>query len=127
MNKYEFDNVIKLTPLERYRYFIKKVADNEFIYLLFNKEGDIAISELDGYIMLPVWSATEFAESCKINGWEYFTIREIPLDDFIDEWYEIIDNNEYLINVFPINDVTGFVVSLNEFKLDLEEELDKYY
>jgi len=34
--------------------------------------------------------------------------------------------NNYLINVFPMNNKTGFVVSLEEFERDLSEELKNY-
>ncbi len=27
-------------------------------------------SEIDGYILFPLWSATDFVEICKTDGWE---------------------------------------------------------
>lgn len=39
--------------------------------------------------------------------------------------FEIINTENYLINVFPVNGRSGFVVSLEEFDRDLQEELDK--
>ncbi len=37
-----------------------------------------------------------------------------------------IIENEYLINVFPIGNKTGFVVNINEFIKDLNDELEWY-
>ncbi|WP_343642344.1 hypothetical protein [Chryseobacterium sp.] len=39
--------------------------------------------------------------------------------------FDIINSENYLINVFPINGKSGFVVNLEKFDRDLQEELDK--
>lgn len=46
MNKKEIENVIALEPLQRYKYFIKKVADWEFFYTLVYNNNEYALSVL---------------------------------------------------------------------------------
>ncbi|AZA55461.1 DUF2750 domain-containing protein [Chryseobacterium sp. G0201] len=125
MNQKEIENVVSLEPIERYKYFIKKVADWETFFTLLDEDGEYVLSELDDYKLLPLWSAKEYAELCKIGGWEKYTIKELSLDDLEDEIIDFITENDCLINVFPIYDKTGFVVNLQEFTRDLNDELEK--
>ncbi|AQY22605.1 DUF2750 domain-containing protein [Riemerella anatipestifer] len=125
MNQKEIESVVLLEPFERYKYFIKKVADWEIFFTLLNEDGNYALSKLDNYELFPLWSAREFAELCKINGWEKYSIKELSLDDLENEIIDFIIEGSYLINVFPIYDKTGFVVNLQEFTRDLNDELEK--
>lgn len=122
----EIESVTSLEPIERYRYFLKKVADSEELYLLEHENGEYATSELDGSILIPLWSAKEFAELCKINDWGKCNIKEISLENFEDEIIDIITESSYLINIFPVFERTGFIVDVDEFALDLSDELKNY-
>lgn len=126
MNKKEIENVVSLEPFERYNYFIKKIADWEVFYTLVNNNKEYVLSELDGKKLFPVWSAEEFAKLCMIDGWEGTHIKKLNLDDLENEIIDLIADSNYLINVFPVYDKTGFVVTLDEFAKDLNEELQNY-
>ncbi len=125
MHPKEIENILKLTPFERYQYFIRKIADWEIAYSLIFLDGNYAISTIDDKKIFPIWSAKEFAELSKTNGWESCNIIELTFDDFEETLFDYIDENNLLLNVFPI-DKTGFVVSLEEFAKDLKEELEQY-
>lgn len=125
MNQKEIENVISLEPFERYKYFIKKIADWEIFFTLLNEKGGYALSELDEYNLLPLWSAKEYAELCKTDGWENYTTKELSLEDLENEIAKFVTDTNCLINVFPVYDKTGFVVDLEEFTNDLNEELEK--
>ena len=105
---------------------MKKIADWEVFYTLLDEDGNYILSELDGNKLFPLWSAKEYAELCLINGWENYTIKEFNLDDLENEIIDFIADENCLINVFPVEDRTGFVVSLKEFSQDLGEELKNY-
>ncbi|WP_433631775.1 DUF2750 domain-containing protein [Chryseobacterium cucumeris] len=126
MNQKEIDNVIYLEPFERYKYVIKKIADWEVFYTLVDKEGEYVLSEIEGKTLFPIWSAEEFAKLCMISGWQDTRIKKLDLDDLENEIIDFIADASYLINVFPVYDRTGFVVTLNEFAKDLNEELKNY-
>ncbi|WP_444626601.1 DUF2750 domain-containing protein [Flavobacterium columnare] len=125
-NQIEIENVIKLDAFDRYKYFLKRVADNEELYTLKNKKGNYNISRLENKELLPLWSSKEFAELCLINGWEDSIIEKISLDDFEEELIDYIADNDLLLNVFPVYEKTGFVLNLKEFSRDLGEELNNY-
>ncbi len=122
----EKETVSSLPPFERYKYFIKRVADTELMYSLKSPEGNWAISEVETSKLFPLWSAREFAEQCLTSGWAGFEIEEIDINVFEDELLDFIHFQGYLLNVFPVGLHTGFVVNISEFAKDLSEEMKNY-
>lgn len=126
MNQKEIESVIALASEERYKYFIKKVADSEILYTLTDDNGNYVLSTIDEERLFPLWSAQEYAQLCKVNGWENYEIKKLDLDDLEDEIVDFIADHGCLINIFPVFDKTGFVVDLTEFSKDLSDELKNY-
>lgn len=126
LNTQEIETVIKLESFERYKYSLKRIADNEKLYTLKKGNDIIAISDLVDEKLIPFWSSKQFAELNITDKWKDFYIEEISLDDFENEMIALIEENNFLINIFPINNKTGFVVSLDEFIRDLNEELNNF-
>ena len=122
----EIERVIKLEPFERYKYSLKRIADNETLYTIKRDNETIAISDLDDEKLIPFWSAKQFAELNITDEWNEFYVEEISLDDFENEIVDFINENKFLMNIFPINNKTGFVVSLDEFIRDLNVELENF-
>lgn len=122
----EVESVIKLVPFERYKYSLKRIADNETLYTLKKDDETIAISDLDNEKLIPFWSAKEFAELNISDEWKEFYVEEISLNDFEKDIINLIEKEKFLLNIFPINNKTGFVVSLDEFIRDLNDELEKF-
>ena len=122
----EIESVIKLEPFERYKYSLKRIADNETLYTIKRDNETIAISDLDDEKLIPFWSAKQFAELNITDEWNEFYVEEISLDDFENEMVDFINENNFLMNIFPINNKTGFVVSLDEFISDLNIELERF-
>ena len=126
MKTQEIESVIKLEPFERYKYSLKRIADNETLYTIKRDNETIAISDLDDEKLIPFWSAKQFAELNITDEWNEFYVEEISLDDFENEMVDFINENNFLMNIFPINNKTGFVVSLDEFIRDLNIELERF-
>ena len=126
MKTQEIESVIKLEPFERYKYSLKRIADNETLYTIKRDKETIAISDLDDEKLIPFWSAKQFAELNITDEWNEFYVEEISLDDFENEMVDFINENNFLMNIFPINNKIGFVVSLDEFIRDLNIELERF-
>jgi hypothetical protein len=122
----EIERVSMLSPKERYIYFLKRVADSEEFYSLKNNENEFIISELEGNLLFPMWSAKEFAKNCLVDGWENHKIISLNLDDLEEEIFDLIAKEKYLLNIFPVKEKTGFIVDLDEFARDLSNELKNY-
>lgn len=122
----EIENVVRLKPFERYKYFIKKVADYEELWTIVDEKGDIALSVVDGKTFISFWTAEAFIKGNLEDSWKECVPFKIDLDDFEDTIISLIAENDYLINVFPAYGKSGFVVNINEFMRDLNEELERY-
>lgn len=73
-----------------------------------------------------MWNFKEFVQLCLLDEWKNFTIIGLTLDDFQDELIDLVSNENYLLNVFPVGLKTGFIVDLQEFIRDIKKELDNY-
>jgi hypothetical protein len=125
-NPKEIEAVVTLPPFDRYKYFIKKVADRESLYTLLSIDGDIAVSSIEEKVMVPFWPTEQYARLCLTDHWENFVVTEVSLPEFEENYLDLISTNNFLINVFPVNHKTGFIVDLEELTRDLNDELDNY-
>ncbi|MGV2450274.1 UNVERIFIED_CONTAM: DUF2750 domain-containing protein [Ralstonia mannitolilytica] len=119
------ENILKLEPFKRYEYFIKKIADFEQLWTIIDQGGNYVISEIDEFSFISFWPDEEFVALYLEKDWEDCKPIKLTLDDLKEDVFEIINTENYLINVFPVNGRSGFVVSLEEFDRDLQDELDK--
>ncbi len=122
----EIESVSNLSSFDRYKYFIKRIADFEVMYTLVDERGRFAISEIEDNIMLSFWSAQEYAIINAVNEWQDYKVKKITLDDFENDVIDIISERNYLLNIFPIKNKTGFVINIDEFVRDLASEMEKY-
>lgn len=126
LNTKEIESVSKLESFKRYNYFIKRIADFEEFWTIVDKHGDVALSEIEENTLMSFWTAEDFIESNLYGSWKNCIPFKVTLDDFEDTLAPLIEDNNYLINVFPVNGKSGFVVSLDEFIRDLNDELEQY-
>ena len=122
----EIEKVSNLSPFERYKYFIKKVADFEELWTIVYDNKDLALSEVDNNTLVSFWTSEQFIMNNLNGGWEKCIPLKIDLDDFESIFIPLIVENNYLVNIFPVNGKSGFVVNINEFTRDLNEELENY-
>lgn len=127
MNLKEIENVSKLEPQKRYQYFIKKIADFEELWTITDNEGYYVINEIDGKLMFSLWPQEEYVKHfLKSADWSDCEICSISLEELESDIYKFIEKENFLVNVFPVNGKSGFVVNLEELKRDLALELDKF-
>ena len=123
----EIEAVSQLEAFQRYEYFIKRVADSEKMYTLVDENGYFAIADIENSAVLSVWPAFEFAENNAVDEWGSYSVKEITIEEFEEDIIDIIEKNNWLINVFSIKGKSGFIVDLNEFAKDLSIEMQKYH
>jgi hypothetical protein len=44
----------------------------------------------DGNLMIPFWPKKEFAEYCAIGEWEGYVANRIDLEEFMQDWLQMI-------------------------------------
>jgi len=125
MHQKEFDAVIKQPSNIRYEYFIKKVADYEEIWGLYD-DGWATAQDDDGNMLIPFFPKKEFAEYCAVNEWKKFKAEPIDLYEFIDEWLVGMKKDKVRPSIFPTNENTA-MVEIDILLRDLNLELENYW
>lgn len=124
MNINEYNSLMKSDVRKRYEYFIKKVADFEEVWGLYNK-GWATTTDSDGRILIPFWPRKEFAEACALHEWQSYVATSIELEEFINEWLPGMREDGVVPSIFWNNDDSA-AVEVNVIINDLERELENY-
>jgi hypothetical protein len=126
LKEMEYKKVIELSPRDRLKYLVKRIADEELIWSLKNKDGWI-LSEKDGKELIPIWPHKLFAESCAKGDWNECTASSIPLDEWIDRWIPGMKKDNRLLIVFPTEKGDkSIMISPDDFLKNLLNELQNY-
>jgi hypothetical protein len=119
------ENVIKLSSEDRYNYFIRKVADFEEIWGLYN-DGWALLGDDANMQAFPFWPEKEFAEICATEQWLGYLPKSITLDNFLEKWIPGMENDELSISIFQTPKSTGKIVNPQKLMNDINEELEQY-
>jgi hypothetical protein len=120
----EIESVSKLEPFERYQYTVKKIADWERLFIAINDDNSFLLLKVESISVISIWPAKEYALAT-IDKIGEEKIKEFSLNEFY-QMIPYIKQRNILINVFSVDQNTGFVVAINEFMEDLNSELEKY-
>lgn len=126
MNHHEIENVSKLSPKSRYDYFIRKIADFEELWTIIDANSDFTLAEVENNTVISFWTHEAFIESNLTPDWSDCVPFKLDIDTLQDIVIPLIRQNNYLINVFPVDSRIGYIVSLTDFVRDLNEELEQY-
>jgi len=81
---------------------------------------------VEGKTIVSLWPAAVYARANATDFWANCQVLVIPLDELLSARLGSFEENRFLINVFSKPSKTGFVVSSDEFRADLEGELENY-
>lgn len=125
----EINAILSKSQDVRYSYSLKRIADNDCLWILTTKAGHFISIQEEGQSMLPIWPFREYAEnyiSALSKDDDYMTIR-FRLEKFADELVDSLCENGMSICVFPVSDGDrGKIVGVNTFAEDLAIELENY-
>ncbi|MBT2691631.1 DUF2750 domain-containing protein [Bacillus sp. ISL-55] len=124
MNQREFDAVIRQPAAVRYEYFIKKAADYEEVWGLYN-EGLATAQDDFGNTLLPLFPNEKFAKAFAKKEWEGYSPKRIELDHFLEKWLPGMESGGVKPSIFP-TDTDSAVIDVNTLREDLETELENY-
>ena len=124
LNSKEIEAVSKLPASKRYEYFIKKVADFEEVWGLFDDGWAISEDE-EGNPLIPFWPKEEFAHLCAVDEWKNYKPEKIELQELMREWLPGMKKDGIKPSIFW-NNVDSVVPDIDRLISDLEEELKKY-
>lgn len=126
MNHHEIENISSLSPKNRYDYFIRKIADFEEVWTIIDSDGNFTLAEVEHNTVISLWTAEAFIESNFTPDWADCVPFKLSLNALEEVLIPLIRQNNYLINIFPVDSRIGHIVTLNDFINDLNDELEQY-
>lgn len=125
VNPKQLAAVVALSGNERYRHFVKVVADWQEVWGLYQDGWALAAAD-DGTTVLPMWPAKEYAEICAENEWAGYQPKVFSLDDLLNELLPKLKRDGMLPGIFFVPGSKGVTPSVDQLIHDLEVELQNY-
>ena len=125
MNLKKIDSILKLSSEERYAYFIRKVADFEEVWGLYDN-GWALMGDDEKNEVFPFWPEFEFAQLCARDKWTSYKPKSIDVYSFLEKWLTGMQRENKNIGVFYIPQGKGIIISAKKLEVDLKEELSQY-
>ncbi|WP_124423241.1 DUF2750 domain-containing protein [Pseudomonas orientalis] len=119
----KIQNVISLTPQERYDYFLRKTADSMLLWGLFNEGWATANGKV---VSVPLWPEECFAQMCATDEWSDLTVKCIEMKMFIESWIPGMERDNRTFLVFPTPENKGLSKSPHALLSDLKNEMSQY-
>src|SRR5690242_1564773 len=104
----EFESVSRLPPLERFKHFVKRVADWGEVWCLRGQSGWTVMGDQDGKEYIPIWPHPKYAEACSNGEWEGRKPEPIQLRDWLDKWTPGLTQDQRFLTIFPTATDKGF-------------------
>ncbi|QDG74411.1 DUF2750 domain-containing protein [Labrenzia sp. PHM005] len=121
----KIEALLKLSGPERYRHFVKVIADREEAWALYRDGWALAATE-DGQPVFPFWPEEEFAALCAVKDWKGYTPESIPLQDLLEQLLPNLKADNVLPGVFYTPSNKGVTPTVDGLIADIETELENY-
>jgi len=121
----QIESVLKLDAPKRYMYSIKRIADQEEIWGLYNDGWALAADE-GGNVVFPLWPAKEYAQLSAHENWNGYEPEPISLDDLINALLPRLMKDHIQPSIFYTPADKGIVLDASALIDDLNKELENY-
>jgi hypothetical protein len=121
----EMDAVLKLPAPKRYEHFIKRVADTQRAWGLYQAGWALA-GDADQNQLFLLWPAREYAQLVASGEWQGYEPKELTLEELLSELLPRLIGDGVGVGVFFGPDGQGVTPSAQRLRADLENELAKY-
>ena len=123
----EIDAILKLSPEKRYEYLIKRIADFEEVWTLYNDDVGFATNvEDDGSQWFPIWPSKGFSDLWRGGSFSKYHSKNVSIYNFKEKTLPALKEMGIGILAFPIENGKGQVMEISKFVSDLESEMEQY-
>ena len=126
ISKVQVEKLQQLSPEKRYKHSIKRICDFEEMYSILDENDSWELAQVEDKVAFFIWPAKEYAEPFLQGKWATCKVEKITIEEFHSEILEFLQKHQYLLNVFAVSNLSGFVVTVDEFISDLESEMENY-
>jgi hypothetical protein len=125
VNPKQVEAVLALPGNRRFEHFIKVIADWQEVWGLYQDGWALAAAD-DGTTVFPLWPAKEYAQVCAAKEWSGYQPRSISLSEFMEVLLPKLKLDGVLPGVFFTPTSKGVTPSVDDLKIALDAELQKY-
>lgn len=118
--------ITSLPSLDRYKHFISSLTETGELWTLIDDTGSFALFEVEQTTVISFWPEEHFIESNLTPDWVDCIPFKLDMDALEETVIPFIRQNNYFINVFPVDAKIGHIVALNDFVRDINRELENY-
>ena len=125
----EIEAIIKLTPQQRYAYFLKRICDWEEIWTLYEDDCIVLNEDKQGVLFVFLFPFETFASHYAIKQWGMrgTFAKCFKLNEFVSTIAnKLLANSVSDALVFPIPNGFGLNVPLSRLIADIHKELENY-
>jgi len=122
----EIEAVLLLDGSARYQHFIKKVADTQETWGLWESDGWASMGDTTDQVLIPLWPHSSYAVLCATGSWNGYTPKAVSLDDLLEKWLVGMKRDKGRLAVFPTPSGRGLSVDPEQCEQDLRDELALY-
>lgn len=126
MHERQIDNLLKLSPEQRYEYFVRYCADFEQVWgLAVDEDNWVIFKDADGDDIFPLWSHPDLAEACCFKEHKQMGAKPqaIGLESFIKNCIPDMVSDGVKFGIFYDKSREGLMLEGNVLKAALEEEV----
>lgn len=117
--------VVTLPGPDRYQYFVKRVADSQEVWGLYQDGWALAKTD-DGTLVFPMWPASDYASLCAEYEWDGYDAQSFSVEELLEDLLPQLEQDRVLPGVFYTPGDKGVTPSVAQLRDDLAEELGKY-
>ncbi len=122
----EVQAVLALEASKRYEHWIKKVADQQEVWSLWQEGGWALAGDDAGRQLVPVWPHSRYAALCAEGAWLGYQPKAITLDSWLDRWLPGMERDQRLVAVFPAPNDKEVTIEPRRLEQVLRTELSNY-
>jgi hypothetical protein len=116
--------VVTLPGHDRYAYFVKRVADSQEVWGLYQDGWALAKTD-DGTLVFPMWPASDYASLCAEYEWDGYDAQAFSIEELLDDLLPQLEQDRVLPGIFYTPGDKGVTPSVAQLRADLAEELGR--
>ncbi|OON59590.1 hypothetical protein B0920_23690 [Massilia sp. KIM] len=116
--------VVTLPGRDRYEYFVKRVADSQEVWGLYQDGWALAKTD-DGTLVFPMWPASDYASLCAEYEWDGYDAQAFSIEELLDDLLPQLEQDRVLPGIFYTPGDKGVTPSVAQLRADLAGELGR--
>lgn len=110
---------------QKHKEFVEKVVASEKVWGLINEEGFATASsnEYEDADVIPFWSEKEGALAAAKDEWKEFTVEEVSLTEFLENWCVGMQNEDMIVGTNWDENLFGTELEPFDLALEVIDEL----